>query len=65
ISEKITQAKNEVKTSFSDSLAIVEERVEGATGVASNAFMFSLLSAVFAIIATVVAIVILVQLRRF
>ncbi len=64
ISEKITRAKDEVKANFSKELADVEGRVEDAISVAGNAYMFSLLSTVFAVIASAIAAVILVQLRR-
>ena len=65
ISEKITQAKDEVKRDFSESLALVEERVEGVAGVASNAYIFSLVSIVLAVIIIAITVIILIQLRRF
>jgi len=65
ISEKITQAKNEVMASVSGNLSLVTEKVENTTGVASNAFTFSLLAAIFAIITTIIAVLVLIQLRKF
>ncbi|GEM_PF-1487359 len=65
VSERITQAKSEVMASVSGNLSIIAEKVENATGVASNAFTFSLLATIFAIITTIIATIVLIQLRKF
>jgi uncharacterized coiled-coil protein SlyX len=65
ISDKITRAKDEVMASVSGNLSIITEKVENTAGVASNAFTFSLLATIFAIITMIIAILVLIQLRKF